>query len=312
MKLSKPKYWDTKFNLISILLLPITLATLLVIFFKKKFTIKKKFNLHLICVGNIYIGGTGKTPAAILLANELLKLKKKSAIVRKFYKSHIDEHNLIKETFKNLILNKNRISGIMEAEKASYDTVVLDDGFQDYRIKKDLNIICFNQNQLIGNGFLLPSGPLRESLNSLKDAHIILINGEKDNKFEQKILNINEKLKIFYSNYKPINVDQFKNKKLLAIAGIGKPSNFFKLLEKNNLLIKKKLIYPDHYEFTDNELQNIISEAKEKNYEIIMTEKDYYKIKHFNNEINFLKVSLEIEKKEEFMKEIIKTYDQNN
>ena len=200
----------------------------------------------------------------------------------------------------------------MEAEKASYDTVVLDDGFQDYRIKKDLNIICLNQNQLIGNGFLLPSGPLRESLNSLKDAHIILINGEKDNKFEQKILNINEKLKIFYSNYKPINVDQFKNKKLLAIAGIGNPSNFFKLLEKNNLLIKKKLIYPDHYEFTDNELQNIISEAKEKNYEIIMTEKDYYKIKHFNNEINFLKVSLEIEKKEEFMKEIIKTYDQNN
>jgi tetraacyldisaccharide 4'-kinase len=312
MKLSKPKYWDTKFNLISILLLPITLVTLLVIFFKKKFTIKKKFNLHLICVGNIYIGGTGKTPAAILLANELLKLKKKTAIVRKFYKSHIDEHNLIKETFKNLILNKNRISGIMEAEKASYDTVILDDGFQDYRIKKDLNIICFNQNQLIGNGFLLPSGPLRESLNSLKDAHIILINGEKDNKFEQKILNINEKLKIFYSNYKPINVDQFKNKKLLAIAGIGNPSNFFKLLEKNNLLIKKKLIYPDHYEFTDNELQNIISEAKEKNYEIIMTEKDYYKIKHFNNEINFLKVSLEIEKKEEFMKEIIKTYDQNN
>ena len=74
----------------------------------------------------------------------------------------------------------------------NYDSVILDDGFQDYRIKKDLSIICFNQNQLIGNGLIFPAGPLRETLNSLKQAHIILINGKKDSKFEEIILKKNK------------------------------------------------------------------------------------------------------------------------
>ena len=104
---------------------------------------------------------------------------KRTAILRKFYKSHVDEYNLIKSNFKNLILNKNRINGIFEAVKVGYDCIVLDDGFQDYKIKKSLNIICFNNNQKLGNGFVIPAGPLRENLKSLKDAQIILINGKK-------------------------------------------------------------------------------------------------------------------------------------
>ena len=311
MKLNKPKYWSKKFSLLSILFFPVTLIVILVIFLKKKIVHEKKFNLPVICVGNIYIGGTGKTPTSILLAKELLKSGMRPVILRKFYKSHIDEHNLIRGNFNNLILNENRIEGIMEAEKGDYNTVILDDGFQDYKIKKDLAIVCFSQDQLIGNGFVIPSGPLRESLNSLKRANIILINGEKDLQFEKKILKINKKLEIFYSKYKPINIEKFKDKKLLAVAGIGNPQNFFKLLEKNNLTIKKKLIYPDHYEFTDYEIQNIIEEAESDNCEIIMTEKDYYKVKHHNININFLKVSLEIDKKEEFMERIFSIYDQN-
>jgi tetraacyldisaccharide 4'-kinase len=311
MKLNKPKYWSEKFSLLSILLFPITLIVILVIFFKKKIIYEKKFNIPVICVGNIYIGGTGKTPASILLAKELLKSGMRPVILRKFYKSHIDEHNLIRGNFNNLILNKSRAEGIKEAEKENYNTVILDDGFQDYKIKKDLTIVCFSQDQLIGNGFVIPSGPLRESLNSLKRANIILINGEKDHQFEKKILKINKKLKIFYAKYKPTNIEKFKDKKLLAVAGIGNPQNFFKLLEKNNLTIKKKLIYPDHYEFTDYEIQNIIKEAKSDNCEIVMTEKDYYKVKHYNINMDFLKVSLEIDKKEEFMERIFKLYGQS-
>jgi len=313
MKIYKPKFWDSEYSVIAILLTPITLIVILIIFFKKIFTRTIKFNIPIICIGNIYIGGTGKTPTSIYIAQELLKIGKKPAILRKFYKEHKDEHKLIKENFKNLILNKNRSAGILEAEKMDFDMVILDDGFQDYKIKKNLNILCFNQNQLIGNGYVLPSGPLRERLSSVKNVEIIIINGKKNIKFENKILNINKKLKIFYANYKPINIEQFKNQKILAIAGIGNPNNFFQLLTENGLNIEKKLIFPDHYEFSNSEISKLIEEADKNDNQILMTEKDYFRIKDMNyNNIKYLKVLLEIDEKEKFLNEITKLYVQNN
>ena len=311
MKLNKPKFWEQGYWIIPFFLLPLTLLLSLVIHFKKKFTKPLKFNTYVICVGNIYVGGTGKTPAAVLLAKEFTKLGKKTAIVRKYYQNHLDEHKLITKNFKNLILNKNRQAAIKEFQN-KYDVMFLDDGYQDYSIKKNLNIVCFKDNQLLGNGFTLPSGPLREKLSSLKEAHIILINGVKNLDFEKKLLNINHKLKFFYSSYKPINVEQFKNKNLLAIAGIGNPEKFFQLLEQNDLKIEKKLIFPDHYEFTNNDINYILKLTKENNYHIVTTEKDFYKIKEPNNEMfKFLKVSLEIEKKEELIDLIINSYNEN-
>ena len=310
MKLNKPEFWKTKNNTISILLYPVSLIILFFIFLKKKFTKIIKFDVYIICVGNIYIGGTGKTPASIYLANELLRSGKNPVILRKFYKNHADEHNLIKAKFQSLILSQDRIDGIKSAKKKEYDTVILDDGFQDYRIKKNLSILCFNQNQLIGNGRVIPSGPLRENLNSLNNADIVLINGKKDNVFEKKILNINRNLKVFYSHYKPLNLDQFKNKQLLAVAGIGNPENFFNLLESNNLNVKKKLAFPDHHLFSETEVQKIINEAENNDYQIIMTEKDYFKIKDLNfTNIKYLKISLEVNEKEKFIKTIDKIYE---
>jgi tetraacyldisaccharide 4'-kinase len=312
MKLNKPKFWDTKFSLTAIFFIPITLVTLLVNAVKIKFTKSMKFNIPIICIGNIYIGGTGKTPTSVNIAKELTKFGKKPAIIRKFYKDHEDEYLLIRKHFKNLIINKSRVTAVEEAEKENFDIAILDDGFQDHKIKKNLNIICFNENQFIGNGFVLPSGPLRENLSSLKRAEIILINGNKNIEFENKILNVNKNLSIFYAKYKPENIDEFKNKRLLAVAGIGNPDNFFKILIDNNLNIEKKLIFPDHYEFSKNEIKNIIDEACKNEYEIIMTEKDYFKVKNFNLEkIKYLKVSLEINEKERLFKKITKLYDQN-
>ncbi len=313
MKLNKPKFWDTKISFISILLFPISLLILIFIFLKKKFTKTIRFNIPIICVGNIYLGGTGKTPTSIFLGNELLELGKKPVILRKFYNDHEDEYNLIKKYFKNLIIKRNRVDGIKEAEKKKFDSVILDDGFQDYKIKKDINILCFNQNQLIGNGLIVPSGPLRENISSLKNANIILINGKENKDFEKKIFNINNNLKIFYSYYKPINIERFRNKKLFAIAGIGNPENFFQLIEKNNLYIEKKLVFPDHYQFTKTEIENIINKAKNINCQIIMTEKDYFKIKDYDvNDIDYLKVTLEVIQKEKFIKTVARIYDQKN
>tara|TARA_B100000212_G_scaffold296412_1_gene239753 strand:+ start:134 stop:1066 length:933 start_codon:yes stop_codon:yes gene_type:complete len=310
MKLFKPKFWKSNKNFFTVLLIPLSLITWIYIILKKTFIQKVKFNIPVICVGNIFIGGTGKTPLSIHIARKLSENGKNPAIVRKYYKSHKDEHKMIISYYNKLILNLNRSKGIYEALEKGYDAVILDDGFQDYKIKKNLSIICFNSNQLIGNGYLFPSGPLRESLGSLRNANILIINGDKSLNFEQKILKIQKDLKIYYSNYKPLNIQEFKNKKLLVISGIGNPENFFKILKDNQMNIQKKMVYPDHYEFTKNEMLKIIEYAKKNDFQIVMTEKDYYKIKDFSLEnIKYLKVKLEIEKEEEFIKNVMKAYD---
>ena len=313
MMFNKPKFWDKKNNLISFILLPLSCLYLLIIFLKRKFIKVYKFKIPIICLGNIYIGGTGKTPLSILLASELSKSGKKVSILRRYHKSHEDEYNLIKNNFKNFIISKDRIFGIKEAERDNFDYIVLDDGLQDYRIHKKVKIVCFNSNQLIGNGLVLPSGPLRERLSSLKNTHIVIINGNKSEKFEKVIFNINKNLKIFYSSYQPKNIDTFKNKELVAIAGIGNPENFFQLIEKNNLTIKKKIIFPDHYKFSRNEIQTIADDALKENYQVIMTEKDYYKIIDYKiNGIDYLKVDLIINNKENFISLIKELSDENN
>lgn len=310
MMFSKPKFWDNKINIIAILLFPLSLILLVLIFIKKVFTRERKFKIPIICVGNIYVGGTGKTPVSILLANKLSKEKRNPVILRKYYKNHKDEHAFIINKFNNLILSKNRVDGLSKAEKSEFGTVILDDGFQDVSFKKDISIICFNQNQLIGNGLVLPAGPLRESLSSLKNTDIVIINGEKDKIFEEKILKMNNNLKIFYSFYKPININEFKNERLLAIAGIGNPENFFDLLNKNDLNIEKKIIFPDHYNFSKKEIQKIIDQSKKDKLKIIMTEKDFYKIKNYDlNDIKYLKVEIQIKSEEKLFDVINKIYD---
>ena len=310
MKLYKPKFWDKKNSLYSILLYPLSLIFEFIIYIRKKFVKTLKFKIPIVCVGNIYIGGAGKTPLSILIAKELLEEGKKPAIIRKYYKNHIDEHNLIRNYFNNLILNKNRSEAIYDAQKNDFDIAILDDGFQDYKVQKNLNIICFNQNQLVGNGLIFPSGPLREKLSTLKNAQVVIINGNKDQNFEEKIFNINKNIKIFYSKYKPINIDEFKNKKLLAVAGIGNPNNFFKLLDDNDLNIAKKIIYPDHYSFKKFEILEIINKAEKENYQIIMTEKDYFKISKYKfNKVKYLKVKLEIDNKKELIRRILNVYN---
>ena len=142
----------------------------LVIFFKKKLIKSKKFNIPVICIGNIYLGGTGKTPTAIFIANELVKIGKKPSIIRKFYLDQEDEYELIRKYHKDLHVNLKRSEAILEAENKSYDSVILDDGFQDFSIKPNFSILCFNSKQMIGNGLIIPAGPLRESLRAIKRA----------------------------------------------------------------------------------------------------------------------------------------------
>ena len=174
MNLNKPAFWDLKkISLWSILLLPLMKLYCLAILIRGVVTNKKKFKAKVICVGNIYIGGTGKTPLAIKIAS-LLQNKFQLAIIKKDYQDHQDEISLLKKNCK-VITGKSRKEAIQQAIREGCDLVILDDGFQDVGIKKDLSILCFSSAQGIGNGFVLPSGPLREPLKKMLCADIVCI-----------------------------------------------------------------------------------------------------------------------------------------
>ncbi len=310
MKIFKPKFWEKEnYSFFSILLAPFSYLLLFLYFIKKIFTGKTKFNCPIICVGNIYLGGTGKTPLSIEISRILAELNKKPAIIKKYYKNQLDEISLIKNKTNNIFFDKSRVKAIKKAITHGKNVMVLDDGFQDHSLYKNLDILCFNENQLIGNGLTIPAGPLRESLNSIIRSKIIIINGNKNKSFEEKLKKINIKIKIYYSQYIPEKKEGYEKKKIIAFAGIGNPNNFYNLLEKNNLNVVKKISFPDHYFYTKKELDTIMELAKKDNCEIITTEKDFIRIQNMKNyneyqKIKPYKVKLKIFNKEEFIEDL--------
>ena len=307
MNLLKPKFWDkNKISFFAVLLLPITLLIKFSVFFKNLLTKKYKSSIPIICVGNIYLGGTGKTPLCIEIFSILKNLNMNPAFIRKKYDSFQDEVDLQKQmgpTYQN----KKRIEALKEAIRNNVNVAILDDGFQDFSVKKNLSIVCFNEKQWVGNGFTIPSGPLRENLSALKRADCIVINGKKNKDIENKVFSENKEIKIFYANYEPQNIKEFKNKKIVAFAGIGNPVNFFDLLKDNKLNIVETIKFPDHHKYSEKELENLLSKIKENNAILLTTEKDYFRISEsFKKNIEYLKIKVEIENKSQFIEEIKK------
>ena len=307
MKFFKPKFWDrNKISFFSILLFPITLLIKLLSFVKKITTITHKFSIPIICVGNVYLGGTGKTPLCIEIFIILKNLNKNPVFIRKKYSSFQDETNLQKQVGP-LYESKKRIDALNKAIYNKADIAILDDGFQDFSIKKDLSIVCFNEKQWIGNGLVIPSGPLREDLSALNRANWVVINGKKNTNIENEILKKDKTIKIFYTKYKAQNINEFKNEKVVCFAGIANPDSFFNLLKDNNINILEKISFPDHYNYSDNELENLVNKAKENNATLLTTEKDFFRIEeNHRKNIKHLKIKVEIENKKQFIEEINK------
>ncbi len=310
MQFKKPRFWDNqKVSIWSVILFPFSiiysiliLSTKIPYFFKKY----KNFSIPIICVGNIYIGGTGKTPLVREIFKILKSLGKNPAIIKKYYSYLSDEINMLQATGNTFTENK-RQNSISLSIANNHDVAILDDGFQDLSIKPDFSILCFNSKQLIGNGLMIPSGPLRQGIRAIQKANCIIINGDKNVEFEKKLLKFQKKnktLHIFYSKYKVINIEKFQNKKLVAFAGIGNPSNFFDLLKENNLNIIRSFAFPDHHDYSENDFKRMTNMSAN----IITTEKDYFRMNDLQKQsCDYIKVSLEIENKDKFEK-IIKTY----
>ena len=314
MKLKKPKFWDHKKpSFFSYLLLPfsIILGLITKIKSKPKFSNSK---IKTICVGNIYIGGTGKTSLAIKIKEILDKNNIRACFIKKFYPNQTDEQKLLS---KNGVLfsNLKRITALNEAISEGFEVAIFDDGLQDSSIKYDLEIVCFNNLNWIGNGLTLPSGPLRENINNLKSYENVFLNGNEESliAIKEQIKRINPNININSGKYTPLNIGEFdKNQNYLVFSGIGNHKTFVEMLKNNKLKIVSDLEYPDHYQYSKKDLDEIIINAKKFNAHIITTEKDYLRLENLNrNEIFYVKSSLDVSDEKNLTNKLIKLNEKN-
>ncbi|MDC1191794.1 tetraacyldisaccharide 4'-kinase [Candidatus Pelagibacter ubique] len=314
MKLKKPKFWDHKKpSFFSYLLLPfsIILGLITKIKSKPKFSNSK---IKTICVGNIYIGGTGKTSLAIKIKEILDKNNIKACFIKKFYPSQTDEQKLLSKNG-TLFGNLKRITALNEAIAEGFEVAIFDDGLQDSSIKYDLEIVCFNNLNWIGNGLTLPSGPLRENINNLKSYENVFLNGNEESliAIKEQIKRINPNININSGKYIPLNIDEFdKDQNYLVFSGIGNHKTFVEMLKNNKLKIVSDLEYPDHYQYSKKDFDEIIINAKKFNAHIITTEKDYLRLENLNrNEIFYVKSSLDISDEKNLTNKLIKLNEKN-
>ena len=256
MNLNKPAFWDSKqVSLWAILLLPVTALYCSILAIRRVIKNSKKFNVKTICIGNIYLGGTGKTPLAIKMAL-LLQDKFNLVIIKKEYPDQKDEIAMLKHNCK-VITHKSRASAIEQAVKENYNLVIMDDWFQDEESIKDISILCFSSAQYIRIWLIIPSGSLRESLNKIKSSDIVSINEDLKLELEKKIKSYKHDVKIFYSTYRLLNVNYFKNKNYFVFSGIGNNINFLNLLKKNKINISEYKFFNEHYEYSDQYIDKL-------------------------------------------------------
>ena len=297
MKLIKPKFWDYKKpHLYSYILLPITIILGLISKIRSKPKLTNR-NIKTICVGNIYIGGTGKTSLVIKMKEILEKKNIKVCFIKKFYPNQIDEQKLLSKNGQ-LFTSLKRITALDEAISQGYKIAIFDDGLQDNSIRYDLEIVCFNNINWVGNGLTLPSGPLRENINNLKFYNNVFLNGNEENltDIKNQINKINPKININHGKYVPLNIEDFnKEDNYIVFSGIGNHKTFINMLKNNDLKIVDDLEYPDHYQYSKKDFDEIIDKAKKYDAKILTTEKDYLRLDSLDRtKILFIKSTLEI------------------
>lgn len=303
----------------------------------------KSYSTPTLVIGNLSVGGTGKTPMTELLIR-ILSIKIKTAVLSRGYKRKSKGYVLANEQsnvldlgdepfqyftkFKNInvAVDANRQRGIETLlEQTNPDVILLDDAFQHRKIKAGFYILLTKYDQLFTDDFLLPTGNLRESRKGAKRANIIVVTKcpidlsiENQEKIIQKINPLPHQKVFFtkivyddfiYNSMDKIALETIKNQDKILVAGIAFPKPFFEILQSKNDTI---LEFSDHHHFTVNEIENL--KALAKNKKIITTEKDYMRLKDTlkSENLYYLPIKTKIINNEETFNEIILNYVRKN
>lgn len=296
-----------------------------------------RLNCKVISVGNITLGGTGKTSLVELICFYLKERGKKVAVLTRGYKGRpeaaADEPYMLQQKLKDVlvIVDADRIkAGKRAITDFGMDTLVLDDGFQQWRLHKDLEIVTIDATNPFGNKHMIPRGILREPIRSLKRADIFVLT-KTNLTGEAKTLkdflgSINPAAEVFESIHRPIglynidnpkdllNPESFKGKAVALFCGIGDPDSFEKVIAKLGSRIGLVLKFPDHHDYTQEDLQDIIRRSQESNIDtIITTEKDASRLRSFKLlrlglKLFVLRIVIEIKGEQGFYDRLLKLY----
>ena len=311
-----PKFWYRKnlfSEILSVLFFPISLLWILISLLKKNLVKKYKSKLKVICIGNLTIGGTGKTPFAIYTYKLLKKLGYKPVFLTRGYGGLLkgpikvkDTHNFRDVGDEALLLNKigptivskDRSLGakLIENNEKDFNIIIMDDGLQNYQLVQDIKLLLVDKNLKFGNNLCIPSGPLREPASlALMRIDAIVLTGNNNEVVDFN--NVHNKT-VFNTKVKTIKVPKIKKKKLLAFCGLANSKKFYQTLKENGFNVTSTKSFPDHFEYKNRDIDKLISEANSKNLKLITTEKDYVKINDDKKIINVLTIEMELELKD--------------
>ena len=311
------KIWKSN-NFLNLLLFPFSILYYLCFIIYKISNKEKKCNIPVLCVGNITLGGAGKTPTVIEMRQILTKNFKKIFVLTRGYKGtakgplivskdhsfhEVGEESLLHSHFGLTCVSKKKFSGAKFCEAQGGELIIMDDGLQSIDIKKNCKVLVIDSDYGFGNKNIFPSGPLRETISSgIKNCDLILIIGNNSNILKKNMI---PKQKVFMAK-KEISIESCKNKNLFVFSALGNNTNFHNSLLHSGFTIKRIKSFSDHYIFKKNDILSILNLAKKENLTVVCTKKDYIKVpEEFKNKITPVNLNLKIEKKKKFEKRVL-------
>lgn len=276
--------------------------------------------IPVVCVGNITLGGAGKTPTVIFLASHLKKNNVNVHVVSRGYggqfrntvfvnrESHsasdVGDEPMLISRYAKVWVSKKKKTGIFSAYEAGADLVILDDGHQNFSIEKNISILVLDAELSLTSEKIFPMGNLRENPSSAitrADFLICIGNPASRKKFKENFLEHHHS-KIIEGEFKPKILPELKKRKLVAFCGIGRPEKFFSMLKELNMQVIQELSFPDHHFYSKRELNKILEIADKDSALVVTTEKDYIKLSgNFKKMITPINIELHLPKNKELL-----------